>query len=151
MIQRDFEGNINKMAGKKLQRLFEPVNIGKLVLKNRIKLPAMGIAFEEDAAVSEQTRAFYAERAKGGVALIGISCSTTRLDRGPLFGIYDDRFISGLKELVETIHINGAKAYAQIGVGYNWAFRDGPVEFVSPSGVTPNGHPGSAFRSGRSP
>ena len=148
MIQRDFEGNINKMAGKKLQRLFEPINIGKLVLKNRIKLPAMGIAVEEDATVSEQTKAFYAERAKGGVALIGISCSTTRLDHGPLFGVYDDRFVPGLKDLVRVIRDNGAKAYAQLGVGYNWAFDDGPVEFISPSGITPTGHPGSAFRLG---
>lgn len=136
------------MASKNLSRLFEPINIGRMELKNRIKLPAMGIAFEEDASVSEQTKAFYAERTKGGVALIGISCSTTRLDKGPLYGIYDDRFIPGLTELVDTIHTNGAKVYAQMGVGYSWAFGDGPVEFISPSGVTPTGRPGSAFRLG---
>ncbi len=136
------------MANGRLRRLFEPISIGKLELKNRIKLPAMGIAFEEDATVSGQTKAFYAERARGGVALIGISCSTTRLDRGPLYGIYDDRFLPGLERLVDVIHENGARAYAQIGVGYSWAFDDGPVEFVSPSGVTPTGRPGSAFRLG---
>jgi 2,4-dienoyl-CoA reductase (NADPH2) len=122
--------------------------IGNMELKNRIKLPAMGIAFEEDATVSEQTKAFYAERAKGGTALIGISCSTTRLDRGPLYGIYDDRFLPGLRELAGVIHDGGAKAYAQIGVGYSWAFGDGHVELVSPSGITPTGHAGSAFRLG---
>ena len=133
---------------KRLRRLFEPINIGGIELKNRIKLPAMGIAFEEDASVSKQTIAFYAQRAKGGVGLIGISCSSTRLDHGPLYGIYDDRFNTGLSKLAEVIHENGAKVYAQMGVGYSWAFDDGPVEFISPSGVTPTGNPGSAFRLG---
>ncbi|UCC59823.1 MAG: FAD-dependent oxidoreductase [Dehalococcoidia bacterium] len=133
---------------KRLIRLFEPINIGGIELKNRIKLPAMGITFEEDAKVSEQTKAFYAARAKGGVGLIGISCSTTRLDRGPLFGIYDDSFIPGLSELADVVHDNGAKVYAQIGVGYSWAFDNGPIEFISPSGITPTGQPGSAFRLG---
>ena len=133
---------------KPLEKLFQPIIVGGIELKNRIKMPAMGIAFEADAKVSEQTRAFYAERARGGVAFIGISCSTTRLDQGPLYGIYDDSFIPGLRELVDVIHTNGAKVYAQIGVGYNWAFGGGPVEFVSPSGITPTGRPGSAFRLG---
>jgi 2,4-dienoyl-CoA reductase (NADPH2) len=133
---------------KPLEKLFETVQVGKLELKNRIKLPAMGIAFEKDARVSGQTKEFYAERARGGVALIGISCSATRLDEGPLYGIYDDSFIPGLVDLVNVIHANGARAYAQVGVGYSWAFGDRPVEFVSPSGITPTGRPGSAFRLG---
>jgi 2,4-dienoyl-CoA reductase (NADPH2) len=133
---------------KPLEKLFETVQVGKLELKNRIKLPAMGIAFEKDARVSEQTKEFYAERARGGVALIGISCSATRLDEGPLYGIYDDSFVPGLVDLVNVIHANGARAYAQVGVGYSWAFGDRPVELVSPSGITPTGRPGSAFRLG---
>ena len=132
----------------KLNKLFEPIKIGNMELKNRIKLPAMGIALSEDGTVCEQTKACYAERAKGGVALIGISCTTTRLLRGPLYGIYHDRFIPGLKELVDVIHANGAKVYAQMGVGYSWAFGDGPVQLISPSGITPTGKPGTAFRLG---
>jgi len=132
----------------KLIKLFEPIKIGNMELKNRIKLPAMGIALREEGTVCEQTKACYAERAKGGVALIGISCTTTRLMRGPLYGIYHDRFIPGLKELVDVIHVNGAKVYAQMGVGYSWAFGDGPVQYISPSGNTPTGKPGTAFRLG---
>lgn len=132
----------------RLTKLFEPIQIGNMELKNRIKLPAMGIARKEDGTVCEETKALYAERARGGVALIGISCTTTRLLKGPLYGIFHDRFTPGLKELVNAIHINGAKAYAQLGVGYSWAFGDGPVQLISPSGVTPTGKPGSAFRLG---
>jgi len=136
------------MLAKRPKKLFEPIKIGNMELKNRIKLPAMGIAMAEDGVVTEQAKAFYAERAKGGVALIGLSCTATRLIQGPMFGIFDDRFIPGLRELVESIHANGAKVYAQMGVGYSWAFGDGPVEFVSPSGITPTGRPGAAFRLG---
>lgn len=132
----------------KFTKLFEPIRIGNMELKNRIKLTAMGIALSEDGTVCEQTKACYAERAKGGVALIGLSCTTTRLLKGPLYGIYHDRFIPGLKELVDLVHANGAKVYAQMGVGYSWAFGDGPVQYISPSGTTPTGHPGSAFRLG---
>jgi 2,4-dienoyl-CoA reductase (NADPH2) len=136
------------MPAKKLTKLFEPIRIGSMELKNRIKLPAMGIALSEDGTVCEQTKACYAERAKGGVAIIGISCTPSRLLNAPLFGIYDDRFIPGLKDLVDIIHTNGAKAYAQMGVGYSFAFGDGPVQYISPSGVTPTGKPGTAFRLG---
>ena len=100
----------------KLTRLFQPISIGGLELKNRIKLPAMGIAFEEDAAVSEQTRAFYAARARGGVGLIGVSCTTTQLDRGPLYGLYDDRFLPGLSSLVDVIHSGGARGSVTFSV-----------------------------------
>jgi 2,4-dienoyl-CoA reductase (NADPH2) len=132
----------------KLTKLFEPIKIGNMELKNRIKLPAMGIALAEDGTVCEQTKACYAQRAKGGVALIGISCTASRLIKGPLYGIYHDRFIPGLKELADIIHTNGAKVYAQMGVGYSWAFGDGPVQYISPSGITPTGKPGTAFRLG---
>lgn len=136
------------MPAKKLTKLFEPIRIGNMELKNRIKLPAMGIAISEDGTVCEQTKVCYAERAKGGVAVIGISCAASRLLKGPLYGIYDDRFIPGLRDLVDIIHSNGARVYAQMGVGYSFAFGDGPVQYISPSGVTPTGKPGTAFRLG---
>ncbi|MBM3157829.1 MAG: FAD-dependent oxidoreductase [Chloroflexi bacterium] len=136
------------MPAKKLTKLFEPVKIGNLELKNRIKLPAMGIALTDDGTVCEQTKACYAERARSGVAIIGISCAASKLLKGPLYGIYDDRFIPGLKGLVDIIHANGARAYAQMGVGYSFAFGDGTVQYISPSGVTPTGKPGTAFRLG---
>jgi 2,4-dienoyl-CoA reductase-like NADH-dependent reductase (Old Yellow Enzyme family) len=40
----------------KLTKLFEPIKIGNMELKNRIKLTAMGIALSEDGTVCEQTK-----------------------------------------------------------------------------------------------
>jgi len=135
------------MAG--LKRLFEPIRVGNLELKNRIKMPAMAVMPpESEEVVVSRLKAFYTEKAKGGVAIIGVSCTPTRLMQDPMLGLHDDRFIKGLKQLTEAIHANGAKTYAQLGVGYCWAFGDGPVEVVGPSGVSLSGRPGTPFRLG---
>jgi 2,4-dienoyl-CoA reductase (NADPH2) len=136
------------MPGKKTPKLFEPIKIGNLLLRNRIKMPAMAIAMGEDGGMSEAAKAFYVDRAKGGVALMGVSCTPTRLIEDPMLGLYDDRFIPGLKDLVETVRPYGARLYTQMGVGYSWGFDDDPVELVSPSGLTCWGRPGTPFRMG---
>ena len=136
------------MTTRKLKRLFEPISVGNMKLKNRLKMPAMAVSMNIDEGISDQILAFYAERSRGGVAIIGISCTATRLIDDPMQGLYHDRFIPGLKKLVDVIHSNGAKVYAQMGVGYSWAFGDGPVELVSPSGLSLTGKPGTPFRMG---
>jgi 2,4-dienoyl-CoA reductase (NADPH2) len=137
------------MSMARLKRLFEPIRIGNLELKNRIKMPAMAVVpLEPEDVVINRLKAFYVERAKGGVAIIGTSCTATRLIQAPMLGLYDDRFINGLRELTEAVHAHGAKSYAQMGVGYSWAFGDGPVELVGPSGFSLSGRPGTPFRLG---
>ena len=130
-------------------RLFEPIRIGTIDLKNRIKMPAMAVVpHESEDVVINRLRAFYAERANGGVALIGISCTPTRLIQDPMLPLYHDGVIKGLKQIVNTVHTGGAKIYAQMGVGYSFAFGNGPVELVGPSGVSLSGKPGTPFRMG---
>ncbi|MEW6442289.1 MAG: FAD-dependent oxidoreductase [bacterium] len=138
----------NTLFPPKPTKLFEPIRVGKIQLKNRIKMPAMAIAMGEEGSMSEAAKAFYLERAKGGVALMGVSCTATRLIQDPMLGLYHDRFIPGLKDLAETVRPYGAKLYAQMGVGYSWAFGDAPVQLVSPSGITCWGRPGTPFRMG---
>ena len=133
----------------RLKRLFEPIKIGNLELKNRIKMPALAVVpLEPEDVIIDRLKSFYVERAKGGVAIIGTSCTATRLIQAPMLGLYDDRFINGLRGLTEAVHAYGAKTYAQIGVGYSWAFGDGPVELVGPSGFSLSGRPGTPFRLG---
>lgn len=136
----------------KLKRLFEPIKIGQMELRNRLKLPAVALSYAHDMRVTDRLKNFYVERAKGGVALIGITCTATRLDLVDiLVGIYDDRFIPGLRELVDSCHKYGAKIYAQVGAGYGWAFGDGPVEIFSPSGITASGRAGPPLNIGTMP
>ena len=53
-----------------LRRLFEPIQVGPIQLKNRIKLPAMAVGMGEEGSISEQMKAFYAQQAKGGVGFM---------------------------------------------------------------------------------
>lgn len=100
-----------------LNYLFSPGNIGTLLLKNRIILPAMGTGMpEKDGYVSRQLIEFHLARVKGGCGLNIIENSAVREDtKAPhVVGIYDDRFIPGLKELTDGIHKAGGKACIQI-------------------------------------
>ena len=57
------------MAG--LEKLFEPIRIGELELKNRIVMaPINSHLGTELGAVGERLIDYYVERAKGGVSLI---------------------------------------------------------------------------------
>ena len=130
------------------KKLFEPIRIGTIELPNRIKFPPLALSYAVDDMVTDRLKNFYAERAKGGVGFIGLSFGLTRLEQGPFPGIYDDKFIPGLKEIVEVVHNYGAKIFAQFGAGYYWSFSDGPVELVGPSGTSLSKRPGTPFRLG---
>ena len=136
------------MSSQALAKLFEPIKIGDVELRNRIKISAMAVAMGEGGGVSDQIVSFYEERSKGGVGLIGISCTPTELVDDPMQGLYDDKFIPDHKKLVDAIHKHGAKAYAQMGVGYSWKFPGEDLMYVSPSGLTATGRTGSPFRMG---
>jgi 2,4-dienoyl-CoA reductase-like NADH-dependent reductase (Old Yellow Enzyme family)/thioredoxin reductase len=119
------------MAKSKYERLFSPGRIGTMQLKNRIVYPPMGTnvcTFEGD--VTERLKAYHAARAAGGVGLVIVEnaavdtkASGARLPFG--LNIDDDRYIPGLKELVEVIHKGGAKACLQIYHGTLWAKPEG--------------------------
>jgi 2,4-dienoyl-CoA reductase-like NADH-dependent reductase (Old Yellow Enzyme family)/thioredoxin reductase len=121
----------------KLPKLFEPIKIGNIELKNRMKLSPIATGFAgSDCRVTESLKAFYKERAAGGIAFIGITALPLPGIISGCPSVYDDKFIPELAELVRDVHANGAKIYAQFGVGYGWR-KDPqtPFEFVSPSGI----------------
>jgi len=103
---------------RKLSKLFQPIRIRTMELKNRIVMPAMHTLFAgETGAVTQRLIDYYAERAKGGVALIIVEA--TYIDRsatsrvGHLY-IDDNKFISGLNDLAEAVQVYGAKIAVQL-------------------------------------
>jgi 2,4-dienoyl-CoA reductase-like NADH-dependent reductase (Old Yellow Enzyme family)/thioredoxin reductase len=59
------------MNKSNFDRLFEPIQIGRVTIKNRIAMAPMGTAFATlDGLFTEQAMAYYEVRAKGGVGLI---------------------------------------------------------------------------------
>ncbi|MBN2358623.1 MAG: NADH:flavin oxidoreductase, partial [Deltaproteobacteria bacterium] len=51
-------------------RLLQPIEVGRLTLKNRIAMPAMELGFSGDGQINQRHVDFYAERAAGGAALL---------------------------------------------------------------------------------
>ena len=125
-------------------KLFEPVKIGRMELKNRITMPPMytkfGTAFGE---VNERIIDFYVACAKGGAGLITIENTCVEWPRGkcganPL-RVDDDKFIQGLNELAERVHRYGAKIATNpqhAGRQTDLEATEG-VEIVSSSAVPP--------------
>jgi 2,4-dienoyl-CoA reductase-like NADH-dependent reductase (Old Yellow Enzyme family)/thioredoxin reductase len=125
------------------QKLFEPIKIGKMNLKNRIVMPAMMLGLCENEMVSNRFTDFYAERARGSVGLIVIGLATT-MYTGPFFqngiGIYKDEFMPSLHKFVDLMHKCGAKIAIQISALGIMPGGNGNLELVGPSDVTVERH-----------
>ena len=102
-----------------MERLFTPGRIGSLEIRNRIIMPPMTTrAADRDGFVTDAALAYYCARADGGVGLITVEmASPEKAGRHRHFelGIYDDKYIPGLRRLTDAIHERGAKAAIQLG------------------------------------
>ncbi len=108
--------------------LFDPITIRGLTLKNRLVMAPMATNMAtEEGGVTDRHVKHYRTRADGGVGLIIVEHTYVskdgKLSRGQL-GIYDDKLITGLKRLVETIHTHGAKVVLQITHGGSRVTRE---------------------------
>lgn len=103
--------------------LFSPIRIGKMELKNRMVLPAMHLNYCPDGEVTERLIEFYRVRARGGVGLVIVGgCGIDRV--GNTLGMIqldEDRYIPGLRKLVEAVHQEGAKVMTQLYQAGNYA------------------------------
>jgi dimethylglycine catabolism A len=104
-----------------MNALFEPGQIGPIETPNRIVMPAMTTRLAEaDGQVTDATIAYFTARAAGGVGLVTVEMAAPEaVGRHRLreLGLYDDRFLSGLRRLVEALHAAGARASIQLGHG----------------------------------
>lgn len=97
-------------------RVFESTKIGSMELKNRLVMPPMGTRLHQvDGFVNQPLIDYYAARARGGVGLIVVEASyssSNNLQYRLL--VSDDKFIPGLRKLVDAVHAHGAKVALQI-------------------------------------
>src|SRR4051794_9299367 len=87
-------------------RLFSPVGLGPLELAHRTWVPAMvPWRATEDGFVSPAVLEWYERFARGKPGAIVVEATGIRdVPSGPLLRIGHDRFIPGLRQLVETVH-----------------------------------------------
>jgi 2,4-dienoyl-CoA reductase (NADPH2) len=99
-----------------LRKLFTPIRIGKMELKNRIVMPAMHFLPSWEGALLPHHTDYFVERARGGAALIIIGGCTIDDLSGPanMISVKDDKFIPGLAALAQAVQENGAKIAAQL-------------------------------------
>ncbi len=90
----------------KFIKLFEPITINGLEIKNRIVMPSMALAFSFDYSFNDRLKDFYRERAEGGVGLMTIG--PTAIDpegAAPIMpGIYSDDQIDSFKIFIDELH-----------------------------------------------
>jgi 2,4-dienoyl-CoA reductase-like NADH-dependent reductase (Old Yellow Enzyme family)/NADPH-dependent 2,4-dienoyl-CoA reductase/sulfur reductase-like enzyme len=102
--------------------ILSPGRIGTLELKNRMFVTAMGVSLaEDDGNCGDRLIAYHEEQAKGGAALIITGVAGVAWPVGAVqpnqTAISDDRFLPGLKRLVDTVHRHSAKIAAQLHHG----------------------------------
>jgi len=85
--------------------LFKPVRIGALEARSRTWVPAMvPWRATEDGFVTQQNLDWYRRFADGRPGVLVVEATGVRdIPSGPLLRIGDDRFIPGLRKLVETV------------------------------------------------
>lgn len=135
-----------------LQRLFEPIKINKLEVKNRVCYAPTGKShFTEDGYMTDQAICYYVARAKGGTGLIIVEvCLPHTKYARPLrrlLGCWDDSQLAGLRNLAEACHAAGARVVVQetLGFGSQAMFPIGG-EIVGPSDVPTTIRKGGAPR-----
>jgi 2,4-dienoyl-CoA reductase-like NADH-dependent reductase (Old Yellow Enzyme family)/thioredoxin reductase len=118
------------------KKLFTPIKIKNMELRNRIVMLPMSTTFvEPDGTVGDRFIDFFAARAKGGAGLINIPFTPIN-DGSPVEpGLFDDRFLPGIRRLTSRIHSYGAKTAAQLIITYFIDFQGGAPEVVAPSPI----------------
>jgi 2,4-dienoyl-CoA reductase-like NADH-dependent reductase (Old Yellow Enzyme family) len=108
--------------------LLTPAHIGHVDIRNRIVMPSMTTrTADPDGFVTDDTLAYYAARAEGGVGLVTVEMAAPERagrHRRRELGIYDDRFLPGLTRLAYTIRRAGARASIQLGHAGGHTRRD---------------------------
>lgn len=117
------------MPKRNFPKLSESIEIGKILVRNRVLMPAMStFTAIVDHFVTDRMVSYYAKGAEGGVGLIIIA--GTSIDDPIGIGLMhqlcmdDDKYIPGLNELAEAIHSHGGKNTVQLHhVGPNIHFE----------------------------
>lgn len=122
----------------KFKTMFSPIQIGPMTVKNRFVVPPMGNNFANtDGTWSDQSVAYYSERAKGQFGLITIEATVVHNNakggpRKPC--LYDDNSIESLKKITDACHAEGAKVSIQLqnaGPEGNAVNAGAPIEAAS--------------------
>lgn len=98
-------------------RLFSPLRLGPLEVRNRIFSSGHDTVMAEDGLVTDRLIAYQAARAAGGVGLIVVQVAAVHPSAertSNALGAMDDACIPGFRRLADTVHAGGAGIIGQI-------------------------------------
>lgn len=115
--------------------LFAPLDLGFTRLKNRVLMGSMHTGLEEHADGIERLAAFYADRARHGVALIvtgGVSPSINGVTTAGGAILNHQNHVAHHRPLTEAVHLAGGKIALQILHTGRYSYQPG---LVAPSAL----------------
>ncbi len=115
--------------------IFRPLDLGFTTLKNRVLMGSMHLGLEELPGGFEKMAVFYAERARGGVALIvtgGISPNKEGAAHASAATLMDESQLPNHQLVTKAVHDEGGKICMQILHTGRYAFND---KLIAPSAI----------------
>ncbi|NLQ16814.1 NADPH-dependent 2,4-dienoyl-CoA reductase [Marinomonas sp. M1K-6] len=115
--------------------LFQPLDLGFTQLKNRIIMGSMHLGLEEVKGGFPRMAAFYAERARGGVALIVTGGIGPNAEGGVYAGaalMVSEQDVDNHRQVTESVHAEGGKICMQILHTGRYAYNP---KLVAPSAL----------------
>ncbi|MCR8635835.1 NADPH dehydrogenase NamA [Paenibacillus radicis (ex Xue et al. 2023)] len=119
-------------------KLFSPITINGMTLKNRIVMSPMCMysCADQSGKVQDWHKVHYPARAVGQVGLIIVEASAVT-EQGRIspqdLGIWSDEHVAGLKELVGLVQGQGSKIAIQLAHAGRKAVLDSPI--IAPSAI----------------
>lgn len=105
------------MTNPRFSKLFSPLEIGKLTIKNRIMSTGHDTGLPTNGVVNDALIAYQLSRARGGVGLIVLQVSgvheTARYTNHILMAT-DDTAIEGYRRIADAVHPFGTRIFAQL-------------------------------------
>ena len=100
----------------KYERLFDPILIRGLELKNRIIMSAIHLMYNMDGYANPRFNEFYWQRAEGGAGLVFVGgCRFDEYGASPgMMSLQTDDFIPGYRAFTDGMHERGAKVGVQL-------------------------------------
>ena len=103
---------------KRFKKLFEPITIGNVTVKNRIYMPSMATSYARpDGNSTVQDIGWYEARARGGTGLITIDLASISPEGRGLWcqrGLWKEDFMPHFSRVVDAIKSRGAVVSVQL-------------------------------------
>lgn len=121
------------------ERLFSPLKVGGLTLKNRVIMPALHHLYTPEGYATDRLKEYYWRRAEGGPALVIVGgCKFDDYGASPaMLDLSDDKFIPGYKEFTDGMHRRDTLVGVQLYHAGAYTKREwiGGKEAIAPSAV----------------